>query len=193
MTAHSDEDRPVKSFVCKALRHPFAWVLGGVALGTLSMYALGKVSDLEKVVWFAAGTAITATATVIQSHLSNIRAAQEREFNKSESIREHTTNVRLSAYENFLQCSTNSFQENFTDNTLAALVTAHARVRIVGNKEVADLSREIIDLVIEFKKSKSVDSAPVWFGNCPLSTRYGALIANITHAMGHALENQSRE
>ena len=85
----------VKSFACKSLRHPFTWVLGGVVFGALFMYALGKVSDIEKIVWFAAGTAITAVATVVQSYLSNKRAEDARNFaERIENIRQkHSENM----------------------------------------------------------------------------------------------------
>jgi|GEM_PF-6132440 len=133
---------PVKSFVCKSLRHPFSWVLGGIAFGALSMYALGKVSDIEKIVWFAAGTAITAIATVVQSHLSNIRSLNEHKFQaelsssrlkheEQRQLRENTTTLRLSAYESFLQASSQMIAKNYDSESMHQLMVAFSRVRLL--------------------------------------------------------------
>lgn len=174
---------PVKSFVCKALRHPFTWVLGGVVFGALSMYALGKVSDLEKVVWFTAGTSITAVATVVQVYLSNKRAYQEREFNRLEAIRKHITEVRLKAYENFIQCSLESFDKKFSASSICMLADSNARVRIVGSKRVADACCKIIEVVKECHEN----TAPVQDESDRLPEgipqRFGANLAKLTHAM----------
>lgn len=185
---------PVKSFVCKALRHPFTWILGGVAFGTLSMYAVGKVNDLEKVVWFTAGTAITSTATVIQSYLSNKRAAQEREFQElqAEAQRkydttkqwtEHIASLRISAYQDFLKAATSTVSSTYSTDALAMFVAAFSRVKLVTDGLIVSKCQEIHDYL--FKQEEAMrDKTKSKVEN---SKTLGSYLAELTELMKEEL------
>lgn len=184
---------PVKSAGSKAWHSPSTWVFGSFVLGALFMYALGKVSDIEKVVWFAAGTAITAAATAYQSYQSNRRAADERkftegqqsarmEFEKWKYFEEHTVNLRIRAYESLLQASCDGICRNHDDEALNKFVAAYSLVRLVGDVDIAGLSGNLLQKMLDIRRHiKGI--ANTESEKKELDEQFGALCKEITSLM----------
>lgn len=152
------------------------------------MYALGKVSDIEKVVWFTAGTAITAAATVVQSYLSNKRAVDERIFTermetlkrKSDQKRlnkENAIKLRMDSYEYFTKCLSSVFERAKDMNEVNKLFHATARLRLVAPANIALKAKEAWHLALTVHRAaiaegdlteeqgKSADDFGVYIGD----------------------------
>lgn len=156
------------------------------------MYALGRVSDIEKIVWFAAGTAITAVATVVQSYLSNKRAADERNFaERIENIRqkhsEHTRNNELAfnarhkAYEYFAECLGNVFHELTNKDEIDKLQHASQRVLLVAPPEISLLVSQ------SWSKAMKVHDCLIgkaqWDGPQSPGTHFGEYVFEVLNVM----------
>jgi len=143
---------PILSMLRRGIKSPILFGVLCFALGVTLTVALGK-SDIEKAIWFTAGTAITAVATAYQTNKSNQRALDERLFRekmeatKRESedrqrLNESTLKLRIEVYEYFAACLSRVF-ENVRDKAgIDKLLYAATRMRLIAPDHIAELSNK---------------------------------------------------
>lgn len=87
----------------------------------------------------------------------------------------------LVAYEHFLQCSTDTFKNDFVDEEAFKLYIAYTRVELIGSESVASMCKELVD--VTGKVTHGLDEGKELSELSEQLSEYKKLSRNITKLM----------